>query len=113
MKKSSGKEDAPIGTPPRPNRAEPTTWSVSGSVVHFPAVGKYLTEKIKRSVNGCKTYRDPSKTDNSPAGKEKARERSELELGASEASIGGRAQWVKRSERASERQRHCGAGWLR
>jgi len=67
VKESSGEEDAPTGTPPRPNRTEPTTYPVSGSVVYSPAVGKYLTEKVKRSVNGYKTYRDPSKTDNSPA----------------------------------------------
>ena len=48
-------------------------------------------------------------SDSLTAGKEKARERSEPELGASVASIGGRAQWVKRAAQAASAKRVCGA----
>ena len=48
-------------------------------------------------------------SDSLTAGKEKARERSEQELGASVASIGGRAQWVKRAAQAASAKRVCGA----
>jgi hypothetical protein len=67
LQQSSGKEDAPIGTPPRPDRTEPSFEEALGSNVYFPAVGKYLTEKARRSVNGFETYRDTPKTDNLPA----------------------------------------------
>jgi hypothetical protein len=78
------------------------------SVLRLFSVGKYLNENTRWLITRSTTRNDSEK-----AGKEKARERSELELGASVASIGGRAQWVKRSERASELKRDCGAGWLR
>jgi len=85
------------------NRIEPYQLPSSfGSIVPSFSVDKYLSEKARRLITRSKTRNDSEK-----AGKEKARERSELELGASVASIGGRAQWVKRSERASELKRDC------
>jgi len=87
---------------------EPTLWEAVGSSVPSFSDCINFCDDANRLISFQKARNDREK-----AGKEKARERSELELGASIASIGGRAQWVKRSERASELKRDCGAGWLR
>jgi hypothetical protein len=95
---------APVEALEHFNRTEPTSEHPRGFGSSVPSfsVDKYLSEKARRLITRSKTRNDSEK-----AGKEKARERSELELGASVASIGGRAQWVKRSERASELKRDC------
>jgi len=93
VQKSSGKEDAPIGTPPRPNRTEPKTQTRSfGSSVPFLSVGKYLSENARRSICGHRTCKDSEK-----AGKEKARRAKRAR------NLGRRQGAVGRAKRASER----------
>jgi len=102
---------------PRPLWAEPSFREALGSCVFSLAVVIGLTTDDRRLISPVVSRTD-THADSLTSGKEKARARKRAtardrrvqELGASEASIGGRAQWVKRSERASKRKRDCGSG---
>ena len=96
-----------------PPRTEPNGGSQFGSSALSSADCKYLFENASRLIIRVKWCTNSNNADDGSSGKEKARERSEQELGASEASIGGRAQWVKRSAQAqapNDIAERCGGG---
>jgi len=94
------KGHAPEGTYPRSLWTEPSFEEALGSCVFSLAVIIGFPTDDRRLISRVVSCTNSNNADGGSPGKEKARERSEQELGASVASIGGRAQWVKRSAQA-------------
>ena len=104
---------APEGTYPRSLWTEPSFEEALGSCAPSLAVRIRFSDDAKRLIIRVKRCTNSNSADDRSPGKEKAREQSEQELGASEASIGGRAQWVKRSAQAqapNDIAERCGGG---
>jgi hypothetical protein len=109
LQQSSEKEDAPIGTPPRPDRTEPNVWESVGSSVCFSAVRIRFSDDAKRLIIEVRRGTDSSNADKEAPGRSKPARRPEgvrQELGQAAGS-----QWVKRSEApARERETSLRSG---
>jgi len=103
------KGHAPEGTYLRSLWTEPSFGLALGSCVFSLAVIIGFPTDDRRLISRVVSCTNSNNADDGSPGKEKARERSEQELGASVASIGGRAQWVKRAAQAASAKRVCGA----